>query len=58
MATRLGLQKWFPEFFKKYGVFTVFDLLVKYLDEGRITVDKSRHPQLATYHDPCNYGRK
>ena len=58
MATRLGLQKWFPEFFKQYGVYTVFDLLVKYIEEGRITVDKSRHPQLATYHDPCNYGRK
>jgi len=58
MATRLGLQKWFPDALKKFGVYTVFDLLVKYINEGRIKIDKSRHPQLATYHDPCNYGRK
>lgn len=58
MATRLGLQKWFPNFFSKYGVYTVFDLMMKYIKEGRMRIDKSRHPQLATYHDPCNYGRK
>lgn len=58
MATRLGLQKWFPEALEKFGVYTVFDLLMKYIKEERIRIDKSRHPQLATYHDPCNYGRK
>jgi Fe-S oxidoreductase len=58
MATRLGLQKWFPDFFDKYGVYTVFDLMMSYIKEGRIRIDKSRHPHLATYHDPCNYGRK
>ena len=58
MATRLGLQKWFPDALKKFGVYTVFDLLKKYIRAGRIKIDKSRHPQLATYHDPCNYGRK
>jgi Fe-S oxidoreductase len=30
----------------------------KYLEEGRIKVDKSIHHELTTYHDPCNYGRK
>ncbi len=58
MATRLGLQKWYPEFFKKYGTYTVFDLMIKYIKEGRIKLDKSKHPKLTTYHDPCNYGRK
>jgi len=29
-----------------------------YLKEGRIKVDKSKHTELVTYHDPCNYGRK
>jgi Fe-S oxidoreductase len=43
---------------EKFGTFTVFDLLVQYIKEGRIKLDKSRFPQLATYHDPCNYGRK
>ena len=58
MATRLGLQKWYPNALKKFGVYTTFDLLIEYIKKGRIKLDKSRHPQLATYHDPCNYGRK
>ncbi|MBU0544694.1 MAG: (Fe-S)-binding protein [Proteobacteria bacterium] len=36
----------------------MFDLLIKYIKEGRIKLDKSRIKVLATYHDPCNYGRK
>ncbi len=36
----------------------MFDLLIKYIKEGRIKLDKSRFKVLATYHDPCNYGRK
>ena len=31
---------------------------MKYIKDGRITLDKTRFPQLTTYHDPCNYGRK
>lgn len=31
---------------------------MKYLKEGRIKVDPTKHTGLATYHDPCNYGRK
>lgn len=58
MATRSGLEKWFPEFFDKYGALTVFDLLKDYLASGRISLDKSRISGRATYHDPCNYGRK
>lgn len=37
---------------------TVFDLLKNYIESGRIELDKSKHTQKATYHDPCNYGRK
>jgi Fe-S oxidoreductase len=43
---------------KKIGTVTVFDLLIKYIKEGRIKIDKSRFDVLATYHDPCNYCRK
>ena len=44
---------------KKFGTCTVFDLLVKYIKEERIKLDKSKHRNcLAVYHDPCNYGRK
>ena len=30
----------------------------KYIETGRIKVDKSIHEDLTTVHDPCNYGRK
>jgi len=33
-------------------------LLIEYITSGRITIDKSKHPQLTTAHDPCNYTRK
>ena len=58
MATRSGLLRWFPEFFEKYEAVTVFDLLKEYIESGRIRLDRSRIQALATYHDPCNYGRK
>ena len=56
-ATRLGFERWFPEVTRKYTIYTVFDLLQKYLKEQRITVDNRRHTVLTTYHDPCHYGR-
>jgi Fe-S oxidoreductase len=37
---------------------SVFDLLMEYLNEGRIKLDNTRHPKHTTFHDPCNYGRK
>jgi len=37
---------------------TVFDLLIKYIHDGRIKLDRSRYDGIAVYHDPCNYGRK
>ena len=43
---------------QKIGVFTVFDLLIDYIKQGRIRIDKGRYDVLATYHDPCNYCRK
>ena len=43
---------------KKFEFVTVFDLLIKYIKEGRIKLDKTRFKGPATYHDPCNYGRK
>jgi len=32
--------------------------MLEYIKSGRIKVDNSRHEELTTYHDPCNYGRK
>ncbi len=36
----------------------MFDLLITYIKEKRITLDRSRITAKAAYHDPCNYGRK
>ena len=47
---------WFPEENVKFV--SVHDLMKEYLETGRIKVDKAKHPQLTTYHDPCNYARK
>lgn len=32
--------------------------MIEYIKSGRLKIDKSKHPQLTTAHDPCNYGRK
>ena len=42
----------------KYNFVTVFGLLICYIKEGRIKLDKTRIQEPAIYHDPCNYGRK
>ena len=34
------------------------DLLKEYIETGKIKIDKTKHEELATVHDPCNYGRK
>jgi Fe-S oxidoreductase len=52
------LNKWFPEVLKKIKIYSVFDLLLEYMRENRITLDNTIHTKLTTYHDPCNYGRK
>lgn len=49
---------WFPEAFEEFKVVSIFELLREYIETGRIKLDKSKYPQLATVHDPCNYGRK
>ena len=57
-ATRLVLNRWFPEALRKYKIYTVFDLLLEYIRNSRISLNSSLHTQLTTYHDPCHYGRK
>lgn len=52
------MQKWFPEFFDRFGALTVFDLLIDYIKTGRIKLDGSKIDAKIVYHDPCNYGRK
>lgn len=51
-------MNWFPEVFDEFKVVSIFELLKEYLESGRIKVDRTKHPQLTTVHDPCNYVRK
>lgn len=52
------MNKWFPEALNEFKIVSVFELLLEYINEGRIQLDSSKHDLIATYHDPCNYGRK
>jgi Fe-S oxidoreductase len=52
------LNRWYPEALREFKIVTIFDLLLDYLDGGRIQLDRSVHAVAAAYHDPCNYGRK
>lgn len=52
------MTRWFPEVLERYKIYSVFDLLLEYYNQGRITIDREVHRQRTTYHDPCNYGRK
>ncbi len=53
------MTKWFPEALEEFKIVTVFDLLLEYLNEGKIRIDKDVHAEHnIVYHDPCNYGRK
>ncbi len=52
------MNRWYPEALREFKIVTLFDLLLEYLDEGKIQLDKSIHAVATGYHDPCNYGRK
>jgi dimethylglycine catabolism B len=54
----LGLETWHSDALNRFGTITAFDLLINYIREERITLDRSHFAVRATYHDPCNYGRK
>lgn len=40
-----------------FKVITFIELIERYLEEGRIKVDKSKLPARVTYHDPCQIAR-
>jgi len=47
--------KWWGEL--PFKVSNVLPFTAKLIEDGRITLDKSRNPQPVTYHDPCNFCR-
>jgi len=36
----------------------LYEVLEKLINEGRLKLDGSRHPQLTTFHDSCKHGRE
>lgn len=40
-----------------FPVVHLFEEVLEYYREGRIQFDKSKNPEVVTYHDPCNYAR-
>jgi len=52
------LQRWFQKDLRNFEVLSIFDLLMRYIREGRIRLDPRRHTSLTTFNDACNYGRK
>ncbi len=53
------MKTWFPEAFEEFRVVSIYDLLVEYIQSGRIKLDKSRFAgHKVTLHEPCNYFRK
>ncbi len=56
---RYNYEKYFKDEMKKAGIELVYiyDVLIRFIKEGLIKIDKSKHPQLTTYHDPCKHGR-
>ncbi len=52
------MQRWYPEALDEFKIYTVFDLLLEYIEGKKITLDPTVHQMVTTYHDSCNYGRK
>jgi hypothetical protein len=42
------LNKWYPEALNEFKIVSVFDLLMEYIEEGRIELDSGRHRLRAT----------
>ncbi|RLB81419.1 MAG: (Fe-S)-binding protein [Deltaproteobacteria bacterium] len=60
LGFRINYENYFKEELNKAGIELVYlyDVLIRFIKEGRIKVDKSRHPDPVTYHDPCKHGRE
>jgi len=57
---RYNVEKYFRKDLEEHGINCeyVYDVLIKFLKEGLIKVDKSKNPEPVTYHDACKHGRE
>jgi len=56
-AMRWVAPNWFGDEFT-FRVRSIVEVLAEYVEEGRLTLDPAANPELITYHDSCNLGRK
>ncbi|MEW6618465.1 MAG: (Fe-S)-binding protein [bacterium] len=55
---RLGLEKWKGKDANlSIDYLYIYDIIIEYLKQGRIKVDKSKNTKLHTWHDSCKHGR-
>lgn len=56
---RVGIEKWKAKDTNlSVDYMYIYDIIIEYLKEGRIRVDKSRNTKLHTWHDSCKHGRE
>ncbi|MCF6249361.1 MAG: (Fe-S)-binding protein [Desulfobacula sp.] len=41
-----------------FEIISMPEFILRYIEEGKIKLDKNTHPYPVAYHDPCNLGRK
>lgn len=57
---RYNLEKYFAQELKGSGIdyVYIYDVLIRFLKDGMIKVDKAKNPEAVTYHDSCKHGRE
>jgi Fe-S oxidoreductase len=56
-AMRWLASNWFGEEFN-FRVRSLVEVISEYVQDGRLQLDPTANPELITYHDSCNLGRK
>ena len=57
-ATRYALVNWFPEALKEFKFISVFDLILEYLNTGRLLLRQTLQSEQVVFLDSCHFGRK
>ncbi|SMB91278.1 Fe-S oxidoreductase [Desulfonispora thiosulfatigenes DSM 11270] len=57
-AQKWGPKVWLNKEDASYPVYSILELMARWIKEGRIKLDKSKNTEEITYHDPCNASRK
>jgi Fe-S oxidoreductase len=55
---RWEVEKYLGKRFEFPPVISIIELIERYLDQGRIRIEKDKYEGPITYHDPCNIARR